>query len=111
MTGFVVIAVYRPKPGRSRELEEILADHVPSLRREGLATARPVLLLRSTVDDSYLEIFEWIAADAADRARTNERVAALRRRIAEVAETRCLADLAEAGEHFPRFVPVEGVVI
>jgi hypothetical protein len=111
MTGSVAIALYRPKPGRARELEEILADHVPALRREGLATGRPVLLLRSAVDDTYLEIFEWISAQAPAQADGNEQVMAMRRRIAEIAEVRRLADLAEAGEHLPRFEAVEGLVL
>ena len=47
MSGPVVIAIYNPKPGQARALEEILAEHVPTLRQEELATARPVVLLRS----------------------------------------------------------------
>ncbi|WP_119459172.1 antibiotic biosynthesis monooxygenase [Rhodospirillaceae bacterium SYSU D60014] len=111
MTGGIVIALYRPKPGQSGELESILAHHVPSLRREGLATSRPVLLLRSTVDGSYLEIFEWIDPEAAERAHTNEHVRAIWASITEVADVLRLADLAEAEDRFPHFEAVEELVI
>ena len=111
MAGRIVIALYRPKPGQSGELEAILAHHVPSLRRENLATARPVVLLRSPVDGSYLEIFEWLDPEAASRARTNENAVALSASIAAVADVLCLADLAEAKDRFPEFEVIEELVI
>ena len=109
MSGPVVIAVYKPKPGQGRALEDLLAEHVPTLRREELATARPVVLLRSA-DGVYLEIFEWASVQSPARAHDNTRVQALWQRIAQVAEVIRLADLPCAHRSFPHFEPVEGVV-
>jgi len=109
MTGPVVIAVYKPKPGQARALEDLLAEHVPTLRQEELATARPVILLRSE-DGSYLEIFEWASSHSMGEAHDNARVQALWRRIGETAEVIRLADLPCAHRSFSHFEPVEGVV-
>jgi len=38
--GLFVICAYRPKPGQEKLLRKILKDHVPILRKEGLATDR-----------------------------------------------------------------------
>lgn len=108
-TGQVVIAAYRPKPGKSGELEAILSSHVRTLRAEGLATARPVTLLRSFADGTYLEIFEWASGAAAQRAHETPAVAALWDAMAAVADFVPLAELAETRRPFPHFAPVDGV--
>jgi hypothetical protein len=38
--GKLVIAAYRPRPGRELELLGVVRDHVPALRRQGLVTQR-----------------------------------------------------------------------
>jgi hypothetical protein len=45
--GDVVIVAYRPKPGREAELLELTRDHVPFLRRLGLATDRPTTVMQN----------------------------------------------------------------
>jgi quinol monooxygenase YgiN len=109
MSGPIVIAVYKPKPDQARALLEILAEHVPLLRREELATARPVVLLRSP-DGSYLEIFEWASVQSAESSHDNPRVKALWARLEGVAELGRLVDLPCAHRSFPHFEPVDGVV-
>ena len=74
MPAQVVIAAYRPKPGREKDLEEIVRKHVPLLRKAGLATARPVTLLRSFTDGTLLEIFEWVDVESAQKAHTHPEV-------------------------------------
>jgi quinol monooxygenase YgiN len=111
MAGKIVMAIYRPKPGRTAELESVLAEHVPALRREGLATARPVLLLRSPADGSYVEIFEWISEEASAAAHENAQVMALWQQLGEAAELIALAELAEAGQRFAHFDPMDGIVL
>jgi hypothetical protein len=44
-----VIAAYRPKPGKEQELLEVLRDHMPILRLEGLVTDRPAYVMRAAV--------------------------------------------------------------
>ena len=45
----IVIAAYRPKPGKDEALRALLRDHVPFLRREGLVTDRIPILGRAGV--------------------------------------------------------------
>lgn len=100
----VVFAIYRPKPGREKALEDLLARHVPTLRRLGLATDRPPLLLRSK-DSSFVEVFGWVDGDAARKAHAHPEVAALWEAMGEVADFPGLADLPEARTRFAHFRP------
>ena len=40
MSGGIVIVAYGPKPGKERELLELVRNRVPTLRKEGLVTDR-----------------------------------------------------------------------
>lgn len=107
----MVIAVYRPKAGKDADLLALIARHVPTLRAEGLATARPALLMRSR-DGSYLEIFEWKdGSKSSDAAHSNPRVLAIWGPMHECCEFVSLGSLPEAAHPFPHFVAVDGVTI
>ncbi|MCE9636712.1 MAG: hypothetical protein K8T90_13495 [Planctomycetes bacterium] len=107
--GDVVMAVYRPKAGKDAEVRAIIADHVPTLRACGLATARPVALLQAS-DGTYVEIFEWVRGGA-DRAHSDPRVLSLWGKFAEVCEFLPLTALPGADRPFPHFRAVEGVTV
>src|SRR5262245_1029342 len=107
--GQVVIAMYRAKPGRDKALEAAIAQHVPTLRRLGLATKRPVVLLKSMVDSTYLEIFEWVDEHAAGKAHETKGVMEAWDALGKESEYVSLGQLAEAGRPFPHFRPVDGV--
>lgn len=104
--GEMVIAVYRPKPGREAELLELVGEHVPILRAEGLATAREPLVMRAA-DGCLLEVFEWASAEAVENAHHNPNVQALWGRFAECCDYEALANLPEAQRLFSPFEPVE----
>ena len=40
MNGIIVIIAYRPKPGKEKELLDLVRNRVPTLRKEGLVTNR-----------------------------------------------------------------------
>lgn len=103
--GVVVIALFRPKPGREAELRACARDHLPVLRAQGLATDRPPTLLRAQ-DGTLLEIFEWASPAAIDAAHGNPAVLALWERYAACCDYVTLADLPEARALFPGFAPV-----
>ena len=107
--GNVVMAMYRPRPGKDAELRAIIARHVPRLREVGLATSRPVALLQAA-DGTYVEIFEW-APGGAQAAHTHPAVGEIWGAMAAVADFVRLADLAESQRPFPHFLPVEGVTV
>ncbi len=58
MAGIVVIVAYRPKPGREKELLEIVRNRVPTLRKEDLVTDRAPVLMRAK-DGTIIEVSEW----------------------------------------------------
>ncbi len=105
--GTVVVAIYRAREGATERLLTLLRDHVETLRRRGLATERPVTLVRSNDGRSVVEIFEWCDRNSAAAAHHDPEVKKLWSALSEVAELITLADLAEAGERFPRFAPVD----
>ncbi|MBZ0272465.1 hypothetical protein K8I61_10540 [bacterium] len=108
--GVVCIAAYRPREGKENELKMLLGQHLPLLRKEGFATLRPPLYLRSNADGAWMEIFEWVEETSGDKANENPAVKALWNRMAEAAEFIPMNALAEAGMPFPRFEPMHGVV-
>ena len=100
----IVIAAYRPKPGKDEALRALLHDHVPFLRREGLATDRVPILGRAK-DGTYVEVFEWADGGIA-RAHENPAVLALWAQWAEACDYIALKDLAEAQSLFAGFEPI-----
>lgn len=101
-----VIAVYRPKPGRRRELLEIVAGHPALLRAEGLVTERPFQVW-TAADGTVLEIFEWASQAAIGDAHGNPRVMALWERFGEVCDYPPLAEVPEASVVFAGFRPID----
>lgn len=101
----IVIAMYRPAEGRSSELEALIAEHLPTLRRLGLVTDRPPVLCRAS-DGCYLEIFEWRSGAAAREAHEHPEVSRIWEAMEAVAEFPALGSLPEAQRRFPHFRPV-----
>lgn len=98
----MVIAMFRPKPGKDSDLMQCMRDHLPVLRAQGLATARPSTVLRAA-DGTLLEVFEWVSQAAIDSAHTNPAVLALWERYAACCDYVSLNDLPEARSLFPGF--------
>ena len=109
-SGEVVIAVYRPKPGKAAELEAILKRHVPTLRAAGLVSDRPVTVLKSLVDGTYLELFEWVSAEAAEKAHESPAVMEVWNAMGGIVDFLPLTALSETARPFAHFAPVDGVV-
>ncbi|MBI3722771.1 hypothetical protein HY251_02285 [bacterium] len=101
----VVFAIYRPHAGKAKELEAIVARHMPTLREMELVTERPSILVRSE-DGTLIEVFEWCSNDAAQKAHEVPAVAKIWEAMGKVSDFATLGSLAEAKEHFPHFTPV-----
>jgi quinol monooxygenase YgiN len=104
--GKVVIAVYRPRPGKEQQLMAVVKEHMPILREQGLVTDRASVVMRAK-DGTIVEVFEWDSAEAIEEAHNNDAVRAMWARFDEACECKTLADLEEAPELFPLFDPVE----
>ena len=83
--GRMVIAAYKPHPGQEEALEELVRDHLPILRRLGLATDRPALAMRAG-DGTIVEVFEWMSEEAVAAAHQNPDVRALWERFGALCE-------------------------
>lgn len=104
--GSLVIACYRPHPGRAEELHALVREHVPALRALGLVTERAPVAMRAA-DGSVLEVFEWISDEAAQRAHHVPEVRALWKRFESVCSWGKPAEVPGMGEFFPHFSPLE----
>src|ERR1700692_4855521 len=102
MKGVIVIVAYRPKPGKERELLELVRARVPTLRKEGLVTDRAPVIMRAK-DGTIIEVSEWKSAEAIEVAHRNPNVLAMWNTFFEVCDCVPLSTLAEAGEMFAGF--------
>jgi hypothetical protein len=104
--GRIVIACYRPKPGQDGALRELVRHHVTRLRSIGLVTNRVPVVMQAK-DGTLLEVFEWVSADAIQTAHSHPDVLKMWEEFGAVCDYVPLAAVAEAGEMFAEFTPVE----
>lgn len=102
----IVIAAYRPKPGKAAILLGEVRDHHPLLRSEGLATDRAPIIAR-TKDGVIVEVFEWASAAAIAEAHENSRVTAMWARFNACCDPVPLNTLAPSADLFAELEPVE----
>jgi quinol monooxygenase YgiN len=104
--GRIVIVAYKPKPGKADALKELTKTHVPRLKREGLVTDREPIIME-TADGTIIEVFEWLSAEAIQKAHTNPEVQKMWGEYAEVCDYVPLNSLSEANNMFADFTPVD----
>ncbi|MEO1014136.1 MAG: antibiotic biosynthesis monooxygenase [Pseudomonadota bacterium] len=104
--GVMVIAVYRPKPGREEVLEALVRRHHGVLAEEGLVDETPVLAGRAR-DGAVIEVFIWKSQDAIDAAHENPAVKALWDEFEGACEYDVIANVAEAKEMFSPFTAID----
>ena len=85
MNGVIVIVAYRPKPGKEKELLELVRNRVPILRKEGLVTDRKPTIMRAS-DGTIIEVSEWKSQEAIDAAHKNPNVLA---DVGEILQAAC----------------------
>ena len=105
MSGVIVIVAYRPKPGKEKELLELVRNRVPTLKKEDLVTDRVPIIMRAR-DGTIIEVSEWKSQAAIDAAHENSSVTAMWKKFFAVCASVRLKSLPEAGEMFPGFEPV-----
>lgn len=101
----VVLAAYKPKDGKDKELEKLIQKHVPTLRELGLITSRPTLTMKSA-DGTYIEIMEWVDANSAETAHEHPAVAQIWEAMEHISQFRKLSDLDEAKKPFSHYQTV-----
>ena len=103
--GRFVIVAYKPKPGKSEQLNQVVAKHLHVLVTERLVTEKAAYVMRSK-DGTLVEVFEWLSAEAIERAHSNPAVLALWSEFSAVCEYVPLAGLSESQQMFAEFDPV-----
>lgn len=101
----MVIACYRPKPGKDEELISLVKEHLPVLRAEGLVAEGPSLCGRAK-DGTIVEIFTWKSQEAIDSAHENPQVTGLWGKFAEVCEYVTISDVDGAKDLFTPLTPL-----
>jgi quinol monooxygenase YgiN len=105
MNGVIAVVAYRPKPGKEKELLELVRARVPTLRKEGLVTDRVPTIMRAK-DGTLVEVSEWKSREAIDAAHKNPNVLAMWDKFFALCECVPLQSLAETNDMFAGFEPV-----
>lgn len=103
--GKIVIAAFRPTPGKEDQLLAVMATRLPLLRRLGLATDRVNITMRAA-DGTILDVSEWVDEAAIDRAHTLPEVHELWRQYGTCCDYAKLEELAEVHHDFATFEAV-----
>ena len=103
--GRIVIACYRPKPGKEAELRALMKTHLPRLRSEDLVTDRPSILMEAE-DGTVLEVFEWRSKAAIEAAHSNPRVLQMWDEYSAVCDYVPVNTVEEASQLFAEFTPM-----
>lgn len=105
MSGVIVIVAYRSKPGKEKELIELVRNRVPTLLKEDLVTNRAPIIMRAR-DCTIIEVSEWKSQEAIDAAHKNPNVLAMWNKFFVLCDCVPLKTLAEADEMFAGFEPL-----
>lgn len=105
--GMISIAAFRPLAGKEEDLQRVIDERLPLLRRLGLATERREVRVRAR-SGVVVTISEWASQEAIDRAHRTPEVLALWNRFWACAEPVPLAVLEETAELFATFEAIAG---
>ena len=103
--GRVVIACYRPKPGKESELEKLVKSHYDRLLKENLVTERRPIILRAA-NNSLVEVFEWKSKEAIESAHSSASVQKMWEEFSAVCDYETAANLSEFQQLFSEFEPL-----
>lgn len=103
--GSISVACYKPQRGCETELRELVRNHLPPLRAEGLVTDRAPIAMR-TADGTIVEVFEWVSREAIEGAHKNPVVLDLWKRFESVCSYQTPSSLKEFQNMFAHFEPI-----
>jgi hypothetical protein len=101
----MVVACYKPRPGCEAALGELVGNHLPPLRAEGLVTERAPIVMRAA-DGTIVEVFEWVSQEAIAGAHTNPVVQDLWKQFEAVCWYETPSNVAEFQNMFSHFEPL-----
>jgi hypothetical protein len=101
----ISVACYRPRRGCEQALLDLVRDHLPPLRGQGLVTDRASIVMRAA-DGTIVEVFEWVSQQAIEGAHSNPVVLELWKRFEDVCTYEIPSNVAEFQKMFSHFEPV-----
>lgn len=102
----MVIACYRPKPGKDEALLKLMKSHLPTLRAEDLVGDGPSLCGRAK-DGTIVEVFCWKSQEAIDAAHENPQVLSMWGKYAEACDYVAVGNVEGAGDLFTPLEPLD----
>jgi hypothetical protein len=99
----LAFATYKPKEGKHDALMALVKEHLPTLRKNGLATDKESYLAISR-DGTVIEIFEWATPESAGAAHKSPAVLAIWEKMGQVADFVPMNALPESDRPFPNFI-------
>jgi hypothetical protein len=105
LMGSISVACYKPRPGHEQELLELVRNHLPPLRAEGLVTDRTSIVMRCA-DGTIVEVFEWVSQEIIVGAHKNPVVLDLWKKFEAVCWYETPANLPEFQNMFGHFEPI-----
>jgi hypothetical protein len=103
--GRIVIACFRPLPGKQEQLRELTRTHVQRLRDLGLATDRSGIAMEAENGD-VVEVFEWVSPEAIATAHEHPEVLAMWAEYEQCCTYIPVTEVPGAGELFPDHTPL-----
>ncbi|HEY0653900.1 MAG TPA: hypothetical protein VGD65_12265 [Chryseosolibacter sp.] len=100
--GRITFAIYRPKPGKEKQLLQLVAEHLPILKTQNLITDREPIVMQAK-NNCVIEVFEWKSRESIDQAHTNTEVQKLWARFGEVCDFETPTNIEEFSSMFPEF--------
>jgi len=86
-------------------LLELVRNHLPPLRAEGLVTERESIVMRAA-DGTIVEVFEWVSREAIEGAHKHAAVLDLWKKFEAECWYETPSNLAEFQNMFAHFEPV-----
>lgn len=103
----MAFAMYKPIPGKEKELKAVVVKHIPALQGMGLITSRSPYLAQAA-DGTFIEVFEWKDDEAKRLAHSKEEIRAIWTDMEDLCTFPSMADLEEASKGpFPNFEMLE----
>jgi quinol monooxygenase YgiN len=100
----IVIAAFRPKPGKSRELKSLMKRHLSRLRKDGLVTDRKRIRMEAS-DGTIIELFEWKSQEAIEKAHATPDLISIWDEYNDVCKHIPISELQEKTALFADFTP------
>lgn len=105
-----MIAGYNPKTSKSEDLRQLMQEHFPILKSQGLVTGREPIMIRAK-DSTIIGVFEWKSQAAIDKVHANAAVLEMWGKYSNTCNYIPIGQIPEAAQLFSAFIPFSQVKI